>query len=276
MHTNLHLSPTSEGGGFKDYEIPRSSKHVTRDQLNLSPEATTAVIPTDTLRFVIPVPEMTGKPFRQPDLLPNGSANPDAGKPLVNWKGETIPGEGFVFFNYKDNCWQAVNTDGTGIIIFNGISDDSAAKLHGIVTSLVSHPRELTEAKLNNLLNVAAACGFGDRYNSDVTYAAGNLKQATDAPRSRDGEVVPHYGIHSRTKDICYALFIPGEGIAYQEGTASPQVSEENGLVVLIRKEGSTSAVQPSVFSTSYRLATGEVITDPGAQLKVQHPLLQQ
>jgi hypothetical protein len=247
---------------------------VNREQLDLRPEAMTAVIPGDTLRFVIPVPALAGQPFVQPELMPDGSTNPDAGKPLVDYKGRPIGGTGFAFFNHKDNCWQAMRTDGEGILIFNGVNEEKAAQLEEMVARFVSSPREFTIEKLREFLDLAAARGFGDRYDSTKTWAASNLVASSESSSAGDPGIA-HWGIHTRTKDVCHAVFLPGEGVAYQDGTASPQVAEGNGLVIVLRKEGTSAAVQPEVFAQSYRLATSESISDPSRQLRIQHPLMQ-
>jgi len=244
---------------------------ITREQLNLSPEAMTAVIPNDTLRFVIPVPATEGKPFVEPEVMPDGSANPTAGAPLNDWRGNPIEGSGVVFYNFKDKNWAAVKTDGTGIVIFNSIDEDKANMLEGLLRGIVREPSELTAGKLQSFLDLAAANGFGDRYNSDVSYAQKNLL-AHEELRGSSNQAIANYGLHSRTKDVLHALYLPGEGISYHDGSASPQLSEDSGLVVVLTSDNKTRAIQPRTFAETYRLADGSPIDNPQAQLVNQSP----
>ena len=275
IHSQLKLSPEStDGNGFSAEAAGARAAVITREQLKLAPEYMTKVIPNETLRFVIPIPKMEGKPFVEPATLPDGSSNPNAGQVLKDYKGNPISGEGVVFFNFKDKNWAALKTDGSGIVIFNSINEAKADLLEGLFRTVVREPAELTPETLERFLNIAAANGFGDRYNSDAKYAAGNLVAHEDL-RGAKKESIANFGLHSRTKDVLNAVYVPGEGVAYQDGTASPQISESNGLVVLLTADGKTRAVQLATFAETYRLADGTPVSDPTTQLAVQHPLLQ-
>ncbi|MEO1446404.1 MAG: hypothetical protein AAFV46_09235, partial [Cyanobacteria bacterium J06635_11] len=73
-------------------------------------ENSTAVM-SDAYKFIIPVPAQ--QEGAEPLVYPEGHAQ--AGQPIVDYKNRPIGDWGLVFFNAKDQAYQAVVADGNGV-----------------------------------------------------------------------------------------------------------------------------------------------------------------
>ena len=198
-------------------------------------------------KFVIPVPAFREE--GEPLTYPAGTEN--AGKPIVDYKGEPIGDKGIVFFNGKDKSWQAAPGDGQSVIILNGVSEAQAAKIVKKIDEASVDPNGLTVTELKSVLDyVRDTLGITDMYNSDKGFIASKMNALET---SKTG--IEAYGLHKRDdRDICLAVHLSGAG-QFQGPAATPQ-RFENGAIIL--KQGdSVRLVQPEIFERDYRHANG-------------------
>ena len=85
----------------------------------------TSVI-SNAQKFIIPVPAFgrSGEPLVYPLI------SDKAGQPILDYTGKPVGDRGLVFFNGKDNSWQAVLGDGEGVVIINEVTREQATKLY--------------------------------------------------------------------------------------------------------------------------------------------------
>lgn len=80
--------------------------------LQVGPGRSTAII-SSAQKFIIPVPVLgaSGEPL----IYPEGAEK--AGEPILDYESNPIGDRGIVFFNGKDQSWQAAKGDGEAVII---------------------------------------------------------------------------------------------------------------------------------------------------------------
>lgn len=166
------------------------------------------------------------------------------------------PGGGaFVFFNAKDQSWQAAGDDGEGVIIINDVTAEQAARLDAKVRSLEPDPERLTRAQLEAALAFARDdLGLGDMYNSTRSFVASRMTPAAAyGPVKRDAAVP------------CQAVYIPVP-FTFEGPALTPQVFPRGGVIV---KQGDEfRGVQPDSFLRTYRLADGRPLASLAHDLK--------
>ena len=128
----------SEIDGFLTKFLPDSAAAkdvgtVTQNQFNF--DRGTEVV-SSAQKFIIPVPTFSetggGEDLVYPEGAKDGDGKSIGGQPITDWKGNPIggPGEkGVVFFNHKDQSYQAVKADGNGVVILNQVTDEQGKKL---------------------------------------------------------------------------------------------------------------------------------------------------
>lgn len=212
-------------------------------------------------KFIIPVPNFQdGEPLIYPKDYPEdadpaiaGKSVPNAGKPITDWEGKSIGSSGIIFFNYKDKCYQAVQGDGTGVIIVNLVTKIQAKKLCDKINEFGSNPDKLSYKQINDVLQYAKKkLGLDDVYNSNIKFVGSKMSKVTeDTP-------YPNYGLHKRDdRDICYSTYISGSS-SFQGPAATPQ-EFSNGAVIL--KQGDdVRLIQTEEFKQSYTHLNGNKI----------------
>ncbi|MGB7086954.1 MAG: hypothetical protein WBD47_15450 [Phormidesmis sp.] len=233
---------------------------------SFEPENSTPVI-SAAYKFVIPVPALGES--AEPLVYPKD--HPKARQPILDYQGEPIGDRGIVFFNEKDQAYQAAPADGTGVIMINEVSVEQAAQLEKKVHSLAENVEGITFEQLKKLLDYARLeLGLGDIYNSTRTYVAQNLTspipkaQRQDQTASQTKENLESisessYGLKQRNKkDIYRAIYIPGEFLL-EGATATAQVFKNGG--VILEQQGERWGIQPNTFVNTYRLENGDPIT---------------
>ena len=214
-------------------------------------------------KFVIPVPAFRAE--GEPLVYPAGAE--DAGKPITDYKGDPIGDSGVVFYNGKDNSWQAAPGDGQSVIILNGVSEAQAAKIIKKIDEYTVDPNGLTVSELKGVLDYARdTLGINDMYNSDKGFIASKMNALETSETG-----IEAYGLHKRDdRDICLAVHLSGAG-QFQGPAATPQ-RFENGAVIL--KQGDdVRLVQPKVFERDYRHANGDQLkVSEVAEAKIASP----
>ncbi len=212
-------------------------------------------------KFIIPVPNFENGGGE--DLVyPNGAKNKEGqdigGQPIADWQGKPIggPGEkGVVFFNHKDQSWQAVKADGEGVVILNQVTEEQAAKLQ---EKIGKNPAKLNLQEFKGALEFAHSdLGVGDMYNSDRSFIKSKMN-----PLETSDTGVPQFGLFRRDdRDVCHAVYVEGSG-EFQGPAATPQKFEDGA--VLIRqpngKEFSYRLIQPDAFQETYKNKDGSAI----------------
>lgn len=245
----------------------RPSKQKTLSVLSVTdfsfgPEDSVAVV-SEAYKFVIPVPALGQQ--AEPLVYPSG--HPQQGEAIVDYKGRPVGDYGLVFFNEKDQTWQAAPADGTGIVIINEVLPTQAAELHEKISGLALSLSELTLAQLKAILACARSeMGLGDMYNSTRDYTSKKLLPLA-IPNSDNAFEDDCYGLKKRkAEDVYQAIYIPGafkvEGVA-----ATEQIFEDGGVIV--EQNGDVRGVQPEVFVRTYRLADGQRIQSVEKELIV-------
>ena len=216
-------------------------------------------------KFIIPVPTFEGKGGGEDLVYPKDAkddeGNSIAGNPITDWKGEPIggPGEkGVVFFNHKDQSYQAVKADGNGVIILNQVTDEQGKKLQD---KIGQDPSKLSLADFKGALEYAHSdLGVGDQYNSDKSFISSKMNAMEESSTG-----VPHYGLHRRDdRDVCTAIHVKGKG-EFQGPAASGQKFDKD--CVLVRQPNSKAddgfsyrLVQPDAFAETYTNKNGSKI----------------
>lgn len=221
----------------------------------INPAVGTPVI-SAAQKFVVPVPAFQNGGAAL--VYPAGA--PKAGEPIADWSGKPIGERGIVFWNGKDQSWQAAAGDGNAVIIMNQVGEEMAASLHQRYQALGS-PEAVTLEQLSSFLELARSLGAVDMYNSDRGFIRENM-----TPVNSDRYVMrafqERFGHMKRdARDISTAVYIDS-AFQFQGPAATPQVFEHGGVLVAQPKQ-ELRGIQPEVFLQTYRLASdGSAISD--------------
>lgn len=203
---------------------------------NVSFEAAATVI-SGAQKFVIPVPTVGAEAL----------VNPASGEAIVDYKGRPIGDSGVVFFNGKDQSWQAAKTDG-GVVIINEVTAEQAA----VLIEKIGDIGALDVPKLKAVLEAARIeLGLVDMYNSDTGFIASKMTPV--------GEVIAEcFGLHKRDdRDLCAAVRVEGDG-EFEGPAATPQ-KFENGAII-VKQGDSVRLVQTEVFLRTYTKPNGSAL----------------
>ena len=234
--------------------MPRT---ISADDLDFSDEAS-SVVYSDSLRFVLPVPKLTGG--GEPLVPPKGEKASDA---FRDARGRPIKGRGIVFFNPDDDCWQAAPGDGSAVIILSPIDESQGATLLARAKDLAPDPAALSLEGLKALVRYAIE-GLGVRaaYNSSRTFVADRMTPFDEVAAASG------LGLHwRRAGDPCHAVRLLGDG-AFRGPAATPQTFK--GGAVVVQQDDDIRLVQPDSFEAMYRLPDGR--RAKASDLKVQTP----
>jgi hypothetical protein len=216
-------------------------------------------------KFIIPVPAYgtRGEPLIYPQ------SHERAGHPIVDYEGKIIGERGVVFFNAKDQSWQAAAGDGNAVIIVNEVTKEQADKIYDKIEQFQADPEKLSVDQLKKVLDYARQeLGLGDMYNSNRAFIKLKMTPVMASTRVRsEGKPIEAYGLMKRDdRDICQAVYIPGKFV-FEGPAATPQVFEDGGVIV---KQGSEMrGVQPEIFIRTYQFADGKPISSP-RDVKIQ------
>ena len=207
-------------------------------------------------KFILPIPSTAGEPLVYPQGTKAKGATGDlesiSGQPILDWQGKPIGKEGIVFFNAKDRSWQAVVSDGQGVVIMNQVTEEQSQKLTARIHELANGPKELKLKQIKDLLKYAQdELSITDMYNSDKEF----IRSKMNALESTDSGIEA-FGLHRRDdRDICQAVFVEGKG-EFQGPAATAQKFEDGAVIV---KQGdSTRLIQPEIFAQTYSHLDGK------------------
>ena len=221
---------------------------------SLDEENSTAVV-SSACKFVIPVPLLG----QEADHFVCPSGDPQAGE-LIDDRGNSVGDRALVFFNDRDQSWQAVSGEGAGVIIINEVTPAQAAQLDKKVRSLVHSPAELTFNQIKELLAYSrTALNLSDIYHSTRDYVAQKLVMPTaQLAASPETSGDPSYGLKQRIGSDSYlAVYVP-TAFAFSGVATSDQIFTQGG--VILEQQGQQRCLQPEVFMRTYRLADGAPI----------------
>jgi hypothetical protein len=205
----------------------------------------TAVI-SGTQKFIVPVPAFPdgGEPL----VVPDGEDS--AGRPIVDWQGLPIGDRGIVFWNDKDQCWQAAVGDGTAVVILNEVSEEQARALHAKFLDLGAS--DVTLAGLKQFLAFARSLGLRDYYHSDLAFVRARM-----TPVRRGTLCLEHAGatlgfVKRDERDVAQAVYVE-RPFVLRRADGSFQKMPRGGAILRVATD--VHAVQPDVFLRTYRLA---------------------
>lgn len=215
---------------------------ITARQLDFS--GATKVI-SGAQKFVVPAPRVDGEPL----VHPVGSIK--AGQPITDWQGNPIGERGVVFYNGKDDAWQAARTDADHVVIINLVNEGDAAALHA--KYMTAATAGMTLDRFKAFLSDAYKEGHPDQYNSDAAFIAAKMTPVSGAYLLQvEGYKSPLGFLKRDDRDICLALYIAGE-FEFEGPAATPQQMPRGGVIV--KQADDIRAIQPDVFVKTYRLA---------------------
>ncbi|MBO0932541.1 hypothetical protein [Fibrella aquatilis] len=232
-------------------------------ELKTGPGYSTPVI-SKAQKFIIPVPAFGAKG----ELLIYPEEQPKAGQPILDYKGNPIGERGIVFFNEKDQSWQAAPGDGQSVIIINEVTQKQAEKLYHRIYDLQLSLDELSITQLKQVLDYAKQeLELKDMYNSTRSFIQEKMTPVSSGKRTPAGED-DVYGFKKRDdRDVNQAIYIPG-AFLFEGPAASPQQFTRGG--VIIEQNGTTRGIQPGIFMRTYTLADGSRITSVAENIKSQ------
>jgi hypothetical protein len=242
-----------------------TTKIIKAEDIQFGPGLSTPVI-SRAQKFILPVPTLSSAG----EKLVYPPHHEHAGEPITDWQGNPVGDTGVVFFNAKDQAWQAAPGDGSAVIIINEVTEDQATKVIEKIHEFRQDPNALSLRELKQVLTfVREELALGDMYNSTRQFVAEYMTPALKNGEASARSITPEaFGLMKRDdKDICQAAYVPGL-FQFQGPTATPQVFKDGG--VLIQQGDSIRGVQPDVFQRTYRHADGRVIHNVLDEIAIQ------
>lgn len=234
--------------------------------LRFGPGLSTAVI-SQAQKFIIPVPALDSGGEKL--IYPPG--HKQAGELIKDWQGNPVGKTGIVFFNAKDQSWQAAPGDGNAVIIINEVTEEQGRKIHDKIREFRHNPDDLSLEELKQILTFAREeLRLGDMYNSTRQFVFEKMTPIISGQEPADNKTGKAFGLMKRDdRDICQAVYIPGTFV-FQGPAASPQVFENGG--VLVKQGKDIRGVQPEVFQRTYRHANGRSFHNVVEELSAKTP----
>lgn len=244
-------------------QAPMETRTIKAADLKTGQGYSTPVI-SNAQKFIIPVPAFG--PKGEPLIYP--PKHPKAGQPILNRKGNPIGDRGIVFFNDKDQSWQAAVGDGQSVLIINEVTQQQAEKLHQKINELQPSPDKLNVIQLKQVLAYAQQeLALKDVYNSTRSFIRQKMT-LVGTTRSIQHDANDVYGFKKRDdRDVNQAIYIPG-AFLFEGPAASPQKFTNGG--VIIEQGGKMRGVQPDIFVRTYTLADGSRIRAIAEEIKSQ------
>lgn len=260
-HTGKEISQKAQEEGAQKQE-----KLVKPEDLSFGPGLSTPVI-SQAQKFIIPVPAFDSKG----EKLIYPPDHEHAGELIKDWQGNPVGKTGVVFFNAKDQSWQAARGDGSAVIIINEVTEEQGEKIQDKIREFRHNPNDLSLKELKQVLTFAReGLGLGDMYNSTRQFVLEKMTPVISDHGSADNKTGEAFGLMKRDdRDICQAVYVPGTFV-FQGPAASPQVFASGG--VLVKQGEDIRGVQPEVFQRTYRHADGRPFRNVVDELSVKTP----
>ena len=263
LPASAYATPQQAQGG----ESQKQEKLVKPEDLSFGPGLSTPVI-SQTQKFIIPVPafDSGGEKLIYPPT------HKQAGELIKDWQGNSVGETGVVFFNAKDQSWQAAPGDGNAVIIINEVTGEEGRKIHDKIREFRHNPDDLSLDELKQVLTFAREeLRLGDMYNSTRQFVLEKMTPViSDQGPSADNKTSEAFGLMKRDdRDICQAVYVPGTFV-FQGPAASPQVFENGG--VLVKQGEDIRGIQPEIFQRTYRHADGRSFHNVAEELSKKTP----
>lgn len=230
--------------GTSDTKEVRS---ITSDQVNWDQGAD---VTSNARKFIMPVPNLEGEPLIYPDGAKDKDGNSISGQPILDWEKKPIGEKGVVFFNPKDQSWQAVKSDGQGVVILNQMTEEQGKEL---MDKVAGDPMNMSMEQFKEFLSFAASeVGCKDMYNSERAFIEKKMNPIESSPSG-----FPQFGMFRRDdQDVCKALFV--------EGPAEFDAPTTGGILVKLQipEEGGVLLRQPDGKGFLYRKIDNEVFEE--------------
>lgn len=200
------------------------------------------------LKLIVKVTGDAGDPLVYP---------PESGKTgrIKDWSGVEVGEEGVVFFNGKDLSYQAVASDGNGVIIINEVTIEQYYRLSDYARQIGSNTQAWGTTQVKLFKDYAAALGCVDMYNSGLTYIRDSMVKV-----GSPGEETEAIGLYRRSSSVqCMAMFI--EGPAQFQGPAASHQMVPSAGAVLVKQNENIRVVQTEIFLRTYKNLDGCDIT---------------
>lgn len=222
-------------------------RSITADQVNWGEGAD---VTSNARKFIMPVPNFEGEPLIYPDGAKDKDGNSIAGTPIKDWQGNPIGDKGVVFFNPKDQSWQAVKSDGQGVVIMNQMTEEQGKNL---MDKVGGDPMKMSLDQFKDFLSYASSeVGCKDMYNSDRGFIEKKMNAIESSPSG-----YPQFGMFRRDdQDVCKALFT--------EGPAEFNAPTTGGIMVKLQipEEGGVLLRQPDGKGFLFRKIDNEVFEE--------------
>jgi hypothetical protein len=241
------------------------AKVVKPEDLRFGPGLSTPVI-SRAQKFILPVPAFGP----EGEKLVYPANHEHAGEPIKDWQGNPVGETGVVFFNSKDQAWQAAPGDGNAVIIINEVTEEQARQIEEKIRQFRQDPNDLSLGELKQVLTfVREELGVGDMYNSTKQFVMEKMTPVLGGQESSaGGEAIAAFGLMKRDdRDICQAVYVPGKFV-FQGPAATPQVFEDGG--VLVKQGDDIRGVQPDSFQRTYRHADGRAFHSVAGELSAK------
>lgn len=199
-------------------------------------------------KFISPVMLCPGEPLIYP---------PESGRSgwITDWSGKAVGEEGVVFFNGKDMSFQAVESDGSGVVIINEVTQSQYESLMQVADKIGGDPQRWETPKVKEFLNAARDLGCTDMYNSSVEFVQKRMR-----PLGTVSHTVTAFGLHQRQdSEACLAVHLSGPA-NFQGPAATEQLIPPEGAV-LVKQGDCFRIVQTDVFLRTYTFNDGQVIS---------------
>ena len=195
-------------------------------------------------KFIVPV-----CPWEDADRLVYPPNSELSGQPVMDWQGRQVGETGIVFFNARDQCYQAARADGRSVVVVNEVSSEQAAAIIDFARRLGEKPNRLSKGALSRLLEFAVQrLGLIDVYNSDDEYVRSNMVPMVLAG---PGEHCRPVGwMRRRDLTASLAVFVKGPAAFAGPALTAQQIPAEGAFV--IRYAEAYRMVEASVFLRTY------------------------
>lgn len=241
------------------------TRKIMANDLKTGPGFSTPVI-SSAQKFIIPISAFKeeGEPLIYPEK------HQKAGQPILDYEGKPIGKRGIVFFNAKDQAWQAAAGDGESVIIINEVTQQQAEQLDRKIREIQANPDDLTIIQLKQVLSYAQQqLDLNDMYNSSRSFIREKMTPVGSDKGTSSQGADDVYGPKKRDdRDINQAIYIPG-GFLFEGPAASPQKFTDGG--VIIEQGGKMRGIQPNIFVRTYTLANGSRIQSVAESIQSQN-----
>jgi hypothetical protein len=219
---------------------------------------------SDALKFIFPVPNDKGEPLIFLETITDpktGRTLHKKGDPILDSKGNPIPGDGVVVYNSDENTYQGGvrGRDGSqrSVIIVNKTTEERARLLQAKLDEFTrvrgenfSDPEALTFDNFKKLEAYARSLGLTIMYNSTVDFVLKNMQEVITGATPTSP-----YGFKKRdARDICHIIRASKDGELHREGKQPLPFAAGS---FILRQGNDWRVITPGTLKATYRHAAG-------------------